>query len=653
MTATLVPRPLVSGPGAPVAREGHSVTDPGDRGRPWLTRLLAGECPSSCLHPVQLPPGDRAPSEHWAAARAVACPDLFVVHADAGAGERVIFDIVTAAPDRVLVLSPDPGAADRLVERLLGASVAVLRALGDNENQTRLSPAVARVTSAALGINRAAQLRREAATAVTAAEARVAAFAPVAKAIARLGEVTDALTQLDARLADLTARRERVEADLRAETDTPFARALAQLDADHAEAATRRAAELQTAITARDEKQSALDQSRHLHAEALRKPGFLSRWFSGKAKPGATEPADLEKQIQVLEAEAAALVAQASELETVAAASTTSYGNAREALLANELTTRRTALAAAIDEAEAERGRAQAESAALKKVIATTVPGDEYAAAQAALAAAREQAAEANRATPAVAPRVVVGTPGSLKTDPALAPTEAPFGLLVLDRAEELTENEFSWLARRAGRYVLVGHAIPTDGARGRGEPSFASRLARALDRETWAAEGNRLVCRLTPPAPEQRRHMTREPLADRPEIELRFLETGADPLLAEITFPWNTPVVEAKRFLADALNEVRLRPCGELQWENTPDAIVAVWPAADSPDGAWVDLEPGVREHVTGAGPFAFTAAVRFDSTAGWDAERAAAWLDARVPGASPSRFAALPRSSGSRPGT
>ncbi|AWM40457.1 hypothetical protein [Gemmata obscuriglobus] len=629
------------------------MTDPGERGRPWLTRLLAGELPLSCFRSAPLPSGGRAPSEYHCAARAAACPDLLVVHADPAAGERFIFDLATLAADRVLVLSPNPGVADRIVEGLLGASVGVLRALGDNENPSRLPPVVAAVTSAALGINRAAQLQRDAAGAVAAAEARMAAFAPVAKAIARLVEVNESLARLETRLTELTARRDRVEADLRAETDTPFARALAQFDADHAAAVERRGAELRTAVAARDEKQSALEQARHLHAEALRKPGFLSRWFSGKAKPGAVEPADLEKQLQVLEAEAAALAAQVRELEGAVTASATASGAARDALVTNELASRRAAAATAVTEAEAELARARAESAALNKVIVSTVPGDDHGAAQAALAAAREKAAEAARAVPVAPPRVVVGTPGSLKVDPVFAApaNEGPFGLLVLDRAEELTENEFPWLARLAGRYVLVGHAVPADDRRGRGgAPPFAARLARVLDRETWAAEGNRLVCRLVAPDPEQRRRLVREPLADRPEIELRFLETGADPQLAEITFPWNTPVADAKRFLAETLGEVRLRPCGEFHWETAADAVVAVWPAADGPDGAWVELEPGVREKVTGAGPFAFTAAVRFDVAAGWDAERAAAWLDARLPGASSSRFAALPRSAAPR---
>ena len=51
---------------------------------------------------------------------------------------------------------------------------------------------------------------------------------------------------------------------------------------------------------------------------------------------------------------------------------------------------------------------------------------------------------------------------------------------------------------------------------------------------------------------------------------------------------------------------------------------------AADSDrDATWIDLEPGVREKVVGTGLFAYTAAVRFDPAEGWDAEKAAAWLE------------------------
>lgn len=656
MTATLLPRPtaLPTAPGTPAAREEHPVAA-SDRGRHWLARLFAGDS-LPAIHPVELPPGDRTAAEYSLVARAAACRDLFVIHADPGAGERAIADIARAANDRVLVLSPDADAADRITEWLLKCGVPVLRALADDENPVRPSPAVSKVTSVAMGVARAEQTRREAAAEVAAAERRIAAFAVVSKAIARLAEVDETLARLDADLAARTAARDRIEADARAETDTPFARALATLQTDHDDLTAKLAAELQTATATHTEKDAALAQARHDHAEAVRKPGFLSRLFSGKPKPGAADPAELEKQVHALEAEVAALAGRVRDLQAKSDAAGAALATARAELIATEVAARRAASDAAIAVAEDERTRARAEAAALNRVIAVAVPGEDYATGVRKLVAAREKATEAAR--------VIVGTPGSLGADPVFnAPADnPPFGVLVLDRAEELPEAEFPALSRLAGRWVFVGHTLPPDDPRptfngsfprgprsGRpAEVPFAAHVAKLLDRETWAVEGDRLVCRLTHLTPDQRRGMTREPLADRPEIELRFPATDGDPVLAEIAFPGNTPVTVAKSFLFHELGEVLLRPCGELVWA---DAFTVAWPAADGADGAWVDLEAGVREKVTGAGPFAFTAAVSFDPAAGWDAEKAAAWLAVHVPAASPSRFAALPRTAGARP--
>jgi hypothetical protein len=41
---------------------------------------------------------------------------------------------------------------------------------------------------------------------------------------------------------------------------------------------------------------------------------------------------------------------------------------------------------------------------------------------------------------------------------------------------------------------------------------------------------------------------MTREPLADRPEIEVRVATIDGEPLLAEIAFPGTTPAAAAAR---------------------------------------------------------------------------------------------------------
>ncbi len=670
----LLPPPTTpdDAPAAQNGPRGHR-TRPTDRGRAWLDRLFADAGALGAVPCAPLAPGPRTAAEHDAASRAAGCRDLFVVSADPFAGEQLIAELARATAERVLVLTPNPTAADRITDRLLKCGVAALRALAADENPTRPSPAVSRVTSAALGAGRAEQVRREAAAAVAAAEKRVEAFAPVSKAVARLREVRGLLRDLDAAVAEQTARRDRTEAEVRAETDTPFARALAHLRAERVAATARLAAELETVTADHTDRAAELARVQEHLADAARKPGFFGRLFGGKPRPGAPTPLDAEKHAQTLESEVAALAARVAELQKQMDAATAALETEREALVAAEVATRRAGVEAALATAESDLGRARAEAAALNKVIAAVVPHDDPAAAERNLAEVRERAAGSARAAQeALArsltdPRVVVGIPGCLGSDPVFPalPDDPPFGLLILDRAEELPEHEFPRLARLAARWVLVGDVFPADprqplngAARGRnGRPAevpFAARVAKLLDRETWAAEGDRLVCRLAHLTPEQRRTVTHEPLADRPEIELRFTAAADDgePVLAEIAFPGATAVPEAKQFLLRALGEVLLRPCGDAVWTNDGAALAVTWPAADTDRGAvWIDLEPGVREKVTGTGLFTYTAAVCFDTAAGWDAERAAAWLAKHMPPSATGRFAALPRSPGPRP--
>ncbi len=355
MTATLAPRPTAP---APAARDEQPVTAPdtGDRGGLWLTRLFAGDFCFPVVQPVPLPPGDRTAAEYAAASRAAGCRDLFVIHADHAAGERVICDVARAAPDRVLVLSPDADAADRVTERLLKCGVPVLRALADDENPARPSPAVSRVTSAALGVARAEQERRAAALEVVAAERRIGAFAVVSKALARLAEVNESLSRFDADLADQAARRDRIDAETRVETDTPFAQSLAKLRTDHDAAAARLATELQTATGLHAEKEAALALVRQAHAEAAHKPGFLSRLFH-KPKPGAPDPAELEKQVHALEVLVVGLADQVRDLRAKADAASAARLTERDKVIAAEIESRRAAATAATAATEAERAR--------------------------------------------------------------------------------------------------------------------------------------------------------------------------------------------------------------------------------------------------------------------------------------------------------
>ncbi|MBN9121279.1 MAG: hypothetical protein J0I06_19365, partial [Planctomycetes bacterium] len=304
MTATIATRTAVRTPPS---------ADPTDRGRAWLARLFAGDFSFPTVSTGSLPPAGRSAAEHDAVSRAAGCRDLFVIHSDPAAGERAIADLARCVADRVLILSPDPAAADRVTERLLKCGESVLRALADDENPTRPSAMVSRATSRALGGGQVEQVKRAAAGAVAAAEQRVAAFAVVAKAVARLAEVNDLSKKADADVAEQTARRDRVEADVADEAAgravTAFTELIERRKADHDAALAGLIERHVTARKAAEEKDAEVNALRQQLAGAAHKGGFFGRLFH-KSKP-VTDVDEVRKHLQASEAELAALTAAA------------------------------------------------------------------------------------------------------------------------------------------------------------------------------------------------------------------------------------------------------------------------------------------------------------------------------------------------------
>jgi hypothetical protein len=684
MSVSLVTR----SPGCPPADTPRPAPD---RGRAWLARLFGGDFAFPAVVPAPLPPAGRGPAEHDAVARALGCPDLFVIAADGPARERAVADLARAAAraGRVLVLSPDPAAADRLAAAVADHGPPAVRALAADENPIRPTPAVTRSTSA----DRAERVRRDAAAEVTAGQARLARLTAAAQRLEQARGLAARASEVEPPRAALRARHAALDAEVRDEADgkpapTAFTAIFDRLRADYEPQQLPIIEKRGAARTALAEKEAALAEVRRQiaehAAEAARKPGFFARLFGGKSKPHGPDPADLERQRDGLEREAKELAARTAELQAELEATAARFAAERDRLIAAEVATRRADLEARLAPLDAEADRLRRATEENRVVVAAAGLDFEpnpagveraaaglvalRAAAEEQLAAARARLDELTHHGPAVVRRllgeipVVVGTPGSLHADPVFdtLPTDAPpFGLLILDHAEELTESDFLDLARLAERWVLAGeptgdprphlNGAPARGPRhGRPPEPFLARLARLLDREPLAAETDHLVCRLAHPTPDRRRAMAREPLADRPEVELRFVpgESG-EPVLAEIAFPAGTTAADAKAFVARELGETLLRPCGESERQHAADRVAVCWPAAASAGPAvWIDLEPGVREQVVGAGAHAFTAAVSFDPSAGWDAERIEAWLAVRLPPPSPGRAAALPRS-------
>lgn len=671
MSVTTICRPLL--------RVVSSGPPPGETVQAFLDRLMAAASDFPAFSPVALKPcpsGQRLPAEAHAAARAAACPDLFLIHAaDPLAGERVIADIAQASLDttadgRILILSPNPAAADRITERLVRVlEVAAVRALAEDENPTRPSPVVARHTSTAVGLRRLEQAQQDLAATIARAEARLAQLDQVAALRLQLVEVDSQLAAMDCRLTQL-------ETEVR--TDPTVTARINQLTADAEAIVSRLTASWQTACDEQRKLEAEATACRKQPPPATRRPGFFARLFgSSKSEAHSQSLATLTHDYQQQASEAAARAAALEqELETAVAELTALREQAfRDAIAERQRTleAERATLAATrqqlrsrLDSLEA-NSFSQGDPAAIRHAIVSELAEANHRVNW--LASNRQDAIRQFLAES----RVVVATPGSLGVDPVLelatcdacaAATPPRFTLLILDRAEELTQAEFLRLSQLASRWVLVGDTsyplAPRLPATGMVPPQtrnstttdvpFVTQLAQALDRERWVCEGDRLVCRLVHLSPTERRGLDCEPVLDRPEIELRIGTNNAgEPVLAEVAFPLGTPIADAKAFVFHQLGEVLLDPCGELCWDHTPPLHTARWPAADgsaTPSSiAWVELEPGVRECVVGGEPPAFTAAVTFDPAAGWDAAQAEAWLALHLGISSPARFAVLPR--------
>lgn len=648
-----------------------------------LERLGSADDPLPSFHVPPLPVGQCPPGLADAVARAAACPDLFLVHTpDHGTGERVIVEVARCRPDeRVLILTPDPAAADRITEALVQAGeTELVRALGPDETPANTPETVAGLTSPALLTASVEQIRQEAEATVAAADARLTL-------IERLCDNRERADRLAQEVVAVTAHRSAVASAVRAATeapsDMPFVTRLAQLDAEYralTDTLTARLSDLERAVGELEAKLADL-RTRHALAAAdeARKPSLLGRLF-GKPRPGPTT-AECEELVRQAESERESLQARVEATREELAAAAARHAAEREAAIQAEIADRCRGFDERLAELAAEAERLDREADDLRRRVADLpvdcdLPAIRYGATR-DLIVARERAAEAVRCAERAArstlhmKRVVVGTPRALHADPALElskhPDSPPFALLVLDRAEQLTEAAFLDLAGWASRWLLVGQVVRPELPAPEGSTSwtrpgrapelpFATRLAHLADREPWACEGARLVCRLYHPTPCERRTLCREPLLDRPEIELRFVRTTAGHVaLAEIAFPAGTTVAEAKRFVHEQLGLVLLRPCGLAHRHGDEATIRVCWPVVEQAgtDLCWVELEPGVREAGVGTGAGVFTAAVCFDRSAGWNEAQAEAWLAAHVPTTTSSRLAVLSDDCRSGPAT
>jgi len=240
------------------------------------------------------------------------------------------------------------------------------------------------------------------------------------------------------------------------------------------------------------------------------------------------------------------------------------------------------------------------------------------------------------------------------------------FDLLILEEAHDLTEEQFLRAASFARRCVLVGE--PTwqydlaRSPRGAAVAAKSSRVFEMLWKQlhkgphnwpfAWVSGEKSLNCRFRDVPQQQRSWLECEQVADFPEVELRILTCpNDDPVLAEVAFPPDMSIIQAKQYIFQELQELPVQPAsGQCRW--TEDAvIVAIRFGEDSPAGCTsIELEPGIREVVSRTKPANpreeacwRTHRIEFDKSAGWTRERANAWVVRHLPRADSPRTALL----------
>jgi hypothetical protein len=225
----------------------------------------------------------------------------------------------------------------------------------------------------------------------------------------------------------------------------------------------------------------------------------------------------------------------------------------------------------------------------------------------------------------------------TLATPADLPPAAYVADLVFTLDAERVTPSEFSTIDAFAPAHVLLGDPSPalTTSPYRNGVPAafrsdfFADRWALAK-RPAWSFEGGRIVCRLDDSFRGDDATLVREPLIDRPEIELRFAP-GDEGSLVEVAFAPSMTAAECRAWLAAEWGEARPVARGPAEWA-VGESIRAVWADADGAAGEWVESVPGVRELVVGGEAEAPTAELRFDPAQGWTRESAEAWVGEMV---------------------
>ena len=515
------------------------------------------------------------------------CPDLFAVSAPADRRAAVVADIAAVAArsgQRVLVLANDPEA---VFVALAADGREVGRAVGPDETTDGRSCA---------GHTALARGRRF-------------------REAARVG-LTDRVADLQARI-HTAERREKLLAEADALTaDLPRA-------TEWATAHVEGTIELNSLATARDTALAAVAahaaqvaEAEHeltaLQQAAAQPAGFFKKLFGGaKVEPAKVDAA--EAKLRDLKA-------------TTPPDPHAAFAASREKLVADHAAARRSSLEAKLADVNSE--------------LATLPPAEPLDELCRAFDDATTDLTRLDAAPPALpaaemdAVRLVVGPPSAVGHDPFVSSThpevEPRFDRVLFADAEDLTDDTFAAAARLGAAWVLVGTPDPlhAPGYRnGKPRAVFFSGWWHRLHSAAWVWEDGRPLARLF--AVEERTDLSCEPLHGRPAVEVRWADRDGTPALAEVLFPADMTLSEAKAFLLNEADEARFAGFGPQEWDATGDVLRCRWPAIDAAGGTreTADLGHGVTEH-TASG---LTTAVTFDVTS-WTRDSAARWLSERT---------------------
>jgi hypothetical protein len=685
---------------------------PADPARRVLAQVLSGntrELDAVAADAVAVRDTALDATQRAAVAKALHTPDLFLLQGLPGTGKsRVLAEIVTQAVargERVLLLAPTAAAIDALLERLVSRDeVCALRCLGRDERPDALPPRVRALTLA----ERVHRLREECLVSAR-REGETAArlcrrLSEDEAALGRLQQLAESEQQRQHQAEVLRQRQDQLQeqvetaaAELSTDAADGFTLAVQHGRRSWEETRTRLEAALADCRREADLKRQDLaavaEQLAPLRplAEARRAGRWWTwRWWQARHHGNVLTTVDeLEGRQQQAQIALADLEQQAERLAQERQEAEQAFQTEHRRLIAIEVARRRQQIEAEERTLAAQQHTLQAEWEKIAKGLGADSPRPaamDVTAVQEAQASWQRhvQHAEATRAfsrqwvtwleqgTDALAEQllayvtVVAATTAALPADGFRrdgSTPGAPFDLLILQDAEEVTEAEFLTLAGRARRWVLVGQPsseeerlAERDGAEALRKPTshvqslrpgFFHRLWQALHCDprrlpyAWVRENDRLCCRLRTVTPEQRPCVESERVADFPEIELRILALPrAQPQLVEVVFPPSMSIAQAKEYIYRELEELPVQPSAAgLCWVEETDRLVLQFAESATATALPVTLESGVRELVC-AGASAGSArsslsacwdtcCLEFDRQAGWQRRQAEEWVE------------------------